>query len=820
MKKTVILSIIFLLLFSISTLYGQGKYTIKGNVADSISKAKLFYASVGIVTKDSNAKAIGNCVTDQNGNFELSQIPSGEYYLKASYIGYDMLTMPLSVKGNSSTLDMGNLLMNRQATMLEGVTITEKKPVYAVDGEKTLYNVAEDPGIQTGTAADALQNAPGVEVDIEGNITLRGVSSVAIWINDKPSNLEAENLKTYIQQLPANSLERIEVITNPSAKYSAKGTGGIINIVTNSNIKKNSFYSFGIRGSSEPNISPWFSYVWANEKWSISVYFHTGLSFSKSKSNGYSYTLTEEKDTSNYNTFESINNEKSYSGGIYFSGSYEIDSMKSISFWCGTYGGLGKSLSYSNQSRNEYLYNEGFYQYMTNQFSNNGYYGGYMGAWYDHKFNEEGHNISANIGFSSWNYYSDGFYYRNYQITNNLDKIKDTKNLYNNYYIDGGLDYTIPYIKNGEIGLGFNGEFGPSKSLEQNDTLIDFIDFEYITDSLRYKNGKEREGNLDFYATIQHKFGDFTVKAGLRTEYEHYDYFILNSPADNVDKGYWGFFPSLHLSYKTKSMHNFRLSYTRRVSNPEASSLSTFYDYSEDGYSMGNPDLRCTFSNSIEAGWTKFFQKFGSIGLSAYYRNSKDEINTMTDVAFSDIFGRMVSYSFPVNSGKSYRTGGDFNLTYRLKSFMSIRFYSNIYYSHSETSFRETDFVETNNLSYSFRLNFWAKAWKFLEINASANYRSKSKSIFMETRPTYSIDCGLRADFFKRKLSVHINVSDIFNWNKQTFNTTNPYYISYNSTKYNSRHISAGITLRFGKIELESRANSSNNGMIQKQGYN
>lgn len=144
-----------------------------------------------------------------------------------------------------------------------------------------MYNVSEDPSIQDGTAADALENAPGVEVDIEGNITLRGVSSVEIWLNDRPSHLTEENLKEFIQQLPANSLERIEVITNPSAKYSSKSDAGIINIVTTSEIKKNSFLSFGLRASSSPNVTPWVSYVWANQKLSLNFYLNGTYSMRK-----------------------------------------------------------------------------------------------------------------------------------------------------------------------------------------------------------------------------------------------------------------------------------------------------------------------------------------------------------------------------------------------------------------------------------------------------------------------------------------------------------------------------------------------------------
>ena len=212
--------------------------TVKGTFVDSLNRDKLFYVSVGLVTSDTIMQEEGVAFTEADGSFTISGVRSGSYLLRASLVGYETLDIPVTVPAGKTTIDLGVMGLKRTSDVLEGISVVASKPVYMVDGEKTLYNVSEDPSVQTGTASDALQNAPGVEVDVEGNITLRGVSSVEIWINDKPSRLNAEGLKTFIQQLPANALERIEVITNPSARYSAKGTGGIINIITTSKIKK------------------------------------------------------------------------------------------------------------------------------------------------------------------------------------------------------------------------------------------------------------------------------------------------------------------------------------------------------------------------------------------------------------------------------------------------------------------------------------------------------------------------------------------------------------------------------------------------------
>lgn len=818
MNKFKYLIISLLLLFSLvisSMSLSAQNCNVQGTVLDGVTKAPLFYTRISLMENDSSVNELYMSFTGADGKFTVENVPAGDYVLKANLVGYNTLSLPIHIEDSETEKNLGEILMPRQGKSLKEVTVASTKPVYLMEGEKTLYNVAEDPSIQTGTAADALQNAPGVEVDVEGNITLRGVSSVEIWLNGKPSHLNEESLKEFIKQLPANSLERIEVITNPSARYSAKSDGGIINIVTTSNIKKNSFVSFGIHGSSRPSVGPWVSYVWANEKWSLNLYAGMWYSLWKNKSESTALRLTNEMDTANYGYANQNSKNHNMSFNLNFNGTYTIDSMNTLSFWLGAYPGFGKSEAEAFTSRHERIFPQGFFErfdYTTLNNSRSTNAGAYMGVWYEHDFNEKGHKIEANIGGSF--HYNDGtsFFDRDYTPQDYLDKKRDGLSKSVSYGFDAGLDYTIPYHENGEISVGVSGEFDNSTSLTRYDTLVRGTESLYVTDSLRFYDANTREGDFDAYVTIEHRFGGFTIKGGLRSQYIHYDLNIHNSPADNVVKGYWSLYPSLHLSYRTKSMHNFKLSYTRRVRNPSASQLTTYRNYSEDSFSAGNPDLLPTYTHSVDAGWTKFFQKFGSVGISAYYRNTKDQISSLQDVVFDPVFGRVVTFSQQINAGLSHNAGAELNVTWRPQSFMNIRLYANIYYSYSQFKFRDEQIQTVKNLGYSLRVNLWSKLWKMLEVHASLSYRSKSKSLFTTTRPSYSFDFGLRADFFKRKLSVHVSVNDLFNWNAQRSDSNNPYYITTNTSKYVSRYISAGITLRFGKMELESKASQGSQG--------
>ena len=813
MKSKNFYVIFYIILFFASNFtFGQNKIT--GTITDSTKNEKIAFANVGLLrTKDS--ALISGTATDENGSFTLKNIPNGHYNFIISAIGYNSYKKQINVTGN---VDLGTIKLASGTTKLDEIEIVEKKPLFANEGEKTLYNVTEDPSIQTGTASDALQNAPGVEVDVEGNVTLRGVSSVEIWINDQPSHLNAENLKTYLQQLPANSIERIEVITNPSARYATKGDGGVINIITKSKVQKNEFVSIGLRGSTTPNISPWASYVWANDKISFNAYLNFSYYKYNFDSHGYSTSFKnnvldpEVLDTTSNRTYTNHGNSRSYNGGSYLNFEYNIDTMNNLSIWLGCWLNYNNNTSNENVYRKEYFEEADLYHYITDNKSNS--FGIFInsGLYYTHKFNSEGHNLSFNYGGTLMSGKSNDKYQQYYDEQTWMNVIYKRDNHYNDFNWSTALDYNLPFNKKGEIGLGISYSHDPDTYYLTHDTLNSISDV-YVKDSIRSFDRKACSDEFDAYLTFQYKFGNFTVKPGIRMEYDKIYCNIDGYESDHNDKSYLNWSPSLHLSYRTKSMHNFKLSYTRRVSNPDSRNLTNFLEYDIENFSMGNINLKSTFTNSFECGWTKYWNNFGSVGLTAYYRNSKNTVNTVSDVIFNDFFGRYVSYTQPVNLGKTFNTGAEINLTYRPNAMLNVRCYANIYDAYYETFYDKlgTKKISSEKLTYSLRVNLWTKLWNKLEINASCYYRSPSQTFLAEREANYSINCGLHADFFDRKLSIYVNANDIFNWNKWDNNTTNPYYISYDSMKYTSRSVSLGIVLRFGKMELEKQAKQGGN---------
>lgn len=222
----------------------------------------------------------------------------------------------------------------------------------------------------------------------------------------------------------------------------------------------------------------------------------------------------------------------------------------------------------------------------------------------------------------------------------------------------------------------------------------------------------------------------------------------------------------------------------------------------------------------MEAGWQKFFESFGNVGVEAYGRLSTNELSSLTDSKFDEYLDRIVNYSVPYNMGTSWRYGASLNLTYRPTGFLNVRLYANVYDYGYRMSYERTDdngvtSVKTDErdmLSWSVRLNAWAKVFNQYQVHISANYNSPTLSLMSERKARYSLNMGVRSDFFKRRLSVFVNVQDIFNWGGRYGSgseNTNPYYLTNSTNKMlNSRYISAGITLRFGKLELEKDAKS------------
>jgi outer membrane receptor protein involved in Fe transport len=258
-------------------------------------------------------------------------------------------------------------------------------------------------------------------------------------------------------------------------------------------------------------------------------------------------------------------------------------------------------------------------------------------------------------------------------------------------------------------------------------------------------------------------------------------------------------------------MHNFTLSYTLRTSTPSATDLTRFIVFSNESYEIGNTDLLPSHTHNLEGGWNKFFEGFGSVGVDLYYKANTDGQGTLVDVAYHPVYGREVSFSQPFNIGSSHTAGADINLTYRPTAMFNLRLSARAVHMGYHSQFRPGEWVDDNLWAGNLRLNVWGKLWNVLQVFGNVNYTTRQISFLSSYDPFFITDLGVSADLLDRHLSLYLNVKDVFNTYSRSTANTNPYIASGSTTRYSSRYISFGLTLRLGKMELESQARMGNN---------
>ena len=795
LKKAAVVAIL-----AIITLGGAVKAqtaTVSGTVRDAKTGEEMPLVNVGLMRLADTVFVRGKA-TGFDGKFVISDVKPDKYLLQASFVGYETYIETIEIQNNIDNLEI-NL---KQGTMLAAVEIVDKKPLYAMDGEKNMYNTKEDPSIQTGTASDALQNAPGVEVDAEGNITLRGVSSVEIWINDRPSHMNEEALKQYIKTLPANAIDRIEVITNPSARYST--SGGVINIVTNQKITRNELLCLGVKGATTPALGPWVSYVWANEKVDFNVYLSGYLGNHDMKNNGTSTLLDDNGDTSRFMSYDNVNKMPYQGGYLGFNTNWQIDDKTTLSAWAGAYPYWDQNSFFGNSGWIEYQPTRLDLGYIDTTLNHGFSHGAYGGAWFEHRYDTTGRKLSLTFNGNYWanGGYSD--YNRDYNSASLTDFRRHMVGDMFNGSGELGVNYTLPLKHDITIEAGAELGYGYSRNSEIRDSLLPSGDWNNMPYQSYVSNGTAFEPNV--YLTAQKRWGGFTTKLGLRYN-NNFKSGMIEHPAigdrQSLDTVFSGLVPSIHLSYQTKTFESYSLSYTRRFSHDgDLASYLPFRIYEDFSFSTGNPNLLMCYTHNLEAAFNKYVMGFGNIGLNAYFRANTDEIGQMTAAALDPVIGPyMVNYTYPVNIGSSHTEGIEANITYRPSGFFNIRFNASLFnYGYNYNDFSDS------KLSYSFRVNLWAKVWNRLELFANGSYSSPRLGLYSLTNANKRFDFGASSDFFDRKLSVYLNVSDIFGWSEWGSNTTAPQYQTTGTNLFNSRFVSLGLTWRIGKMELESKA--------------
>jgi outer membrane receptor protein involved in Fe transport len=788
------------LLFSANAITAQTGASLKGSLKDASDGSMMPYTNCVLLHAADSVFAYG-VTSDDHGVFCFKGVAVGTYLLRISCVGYETHWQQVSVQADKN---LGVIKIAPISAALNEVQVTASRPLYSADGEKVFYNVGDDPSGQSGNATDALQNAPGVEVDAEGNIKYRGGAEVSIWINNKPSHLKAESLKQYLKSLPAGTLQRIEVIAHPSAKYHTQNC--VINIITTAKLKRNELLCVGLNANSKPQASPWVDYVWSNEKVRFKVFVGGDYDSYNGDASSDSRLLAPDSTLSSIISTRGHSRNRTLNGNFGLDFDYNIDTNTLVNLWLWTTAAHDSSSLTSRTERTEFLTSPGRYFY------NEDVRNGSMMA--DAAFGVILEKQLDTLGGMLFVDYT-GTLTRNRSFVGNIrtfDSLTDLNfnrlqtTLEPSQWHGITADVALPYSKRGEVDFGLMASLSPERK-EVNETNYG------LTDSLRSYNYTNGTYELSFYTGLEHHFGRFTLGASLSMDNAWYRLQYPSDHSGDVSKHYLTFSPTVHASYSTESMHNFTLSYTHYVTPPTATQLTQFTVYGYDNYSTGNPSLKNGYTDNLELGWERYFDHIGSIGVSTWYNSMRDQTGTLTDVAYCDQFGRIVAFSQPFNIGTARNGGLGLNATLRPANFMNIRFYANLINDYYRVQYRPSQWAESNMLCYSLRLNFWAKLWEHnsskwfdgLQVFTNAVYRSRTQTLLAEVDPYFTVDCGVSTDLFERRLSLFLNVNDLFNTVRTGGESVNPYNPSTSESTLTSRYISFGLTWRIGRTEMESQ---------------
>lgn len=670
------------------------------------------------------------------------------------------------------------------------------------DGEKVVCHLDRDTTLTQGNISDALQNIPGVKVDTEGNITLRGVNKVEVWINDAPSHFDPESQKNYLQHTSVRNVLRIEVITNPSARYTTEVDLGVINIWTNGKPKQDRHLSLGIQANTSPNISPWIACSWSNEKFSLAA--NARGSFAKTRSVTDTWTCSFDSvhnpasetlvwDTSRYHTNRNHSSTDEVAGEFFLKMDYHINSRNEFSAFLSITPSVSHRLSVDSTYRHEFVNEIGEYHYTIDEEKKENVLFGSAGLFFQHRFDRQGEQLTLSLDSDFDGGHTGAKQIRNYLQYNALNRDIYTVNHFAEAGWNAKTEYVLPYARNGELYFRLSNRFKPDNNLMVFDTL-DTESGQRFIDSIRSERRDYGRNLSSAMVVVQQRWGKFTLKPGL--EFEHAfikaRFYRFRPGLGNATKSFVFLKPSLHLSYRTANMHNFSMSYTRKTTYPNVRHFTNRIIYEEEWMGQGNPDLKPTLTDVFESAWTKYWEHFGSVGANVYFKNYLNAVNEISDLRYDPLFGRAVICSHPVNIDSYHETGSTLNVTYRPNAMLNVRLDANLYEAMLKTHY-EGELVEDRNWAYSFRLGFWSKLWNKLELHATAYYDSPTYTLYAASQTAYGVNCGMRADFSGNRISLLLNVNDIFNWNKENDYTTNPAYQSYSSYKANSRYLSLEV---------------------------
>jgi len=751
--------------------YAPGNSTgmaLSGTVLDSVNRTPLEYATIILISQKDNQQVTGT-VTGNSGKFGLSKLRPGQYTLKVDYIGYNSTRITdITLTPGRMETDLGTILLQPAVLESEGVEVSAEKPVFEYKIDKKVINVSQQPTVISGTAVDVLENVPSVTTDIEGNVELRGSSNFTVLIDNRPTVLEPNDA---LQQIPASTIENIEIITNPSAKFDPEGTAGIINIITRK--KQQS----GITGIANINLSL------------------------ENRRNGGDILLNRR--TKKMNFFLGADyNKRSFPRDMemeritYGDTIYHINA-KGTGEWGGTGYGLRGGIDYSltdqdlltlsfraggrdrgGDSDNHYEeWTESgdtitYYTSMDERNRKGNFYS--LNLDYKHDFQQKGHELLGHFNISE----RSGDEESKNKLLNMADEIT-----YAQYFTEKGpsqrirwnLDYTLPLRENNKFQAGLQSRLNDSEDETER--------YDYDLDTQTYELQPQYSHFVDYqdnfhaaYTMVAAEIGLIGIQGGLRTEYTDRKVTLKKTQKTYIiDR--WDFFPTAHLSYTISKGQQMMASYTRRIDRPRGWELEPFETWM-DAYNVrkGNPDLKPEYIDSYEVGAQTFWGR-NLISLEGYYRITHNKVERI-----QSSYDTKITLQTIENVGKDYTLGTELMTNLDVFKWWNMNLMGTLYYYKVEGILLGSSFSRDSQ-NWRLRFNNTLKLSGNTRLQLTGMYNSPSVSSQGRREDFYLVNLGLKQSFFNRALSATFQVRDLLKTGKWEFSTETSNFYSHNIFK-------------------------------------
>lgn len=801
MKKlvSIILFVVWMLPLSASV---EGTGSIRGNVIDAKTKEAMEFVNVS-VRKAGTTVPLTGAVTDHSGEFQIGRLSDGEYTLSISFIGYRTYEKNFTYSSKNGNIDFKMIELEPDSQVLGEVKVLGQKSQMKFEIDKKVFNVDQNIASTGGTASDVLSNIPSVEVDNEGEVSLRGSTSVTVWINGKASGLSADNRAQILEQMPAESIERIEVITNPSAKYSPEGTSGIINIVLKEDRKAGYFGSLqaGVDTRGGWNTSGNINY----SSGKIDAYANIGYRRRVTEGGGISNRTNLDAEGNPVSFLNQSSENDGHGGPVFVRAGATYHLTKQDHFNIGAFGMFGDrnqttTINYSSNIPGSFTER----QRITD--SKNKMKGGNVELGYKHDFSKTS-NLDITASWNPWNMDGTSIYKQRSQYDAGGDDFsyqRQESDMHSNGW-ELQADYVNAFSENSKLEAGYKGTMSREKSPVETFSGTT-VDDEQPDEELYNKFYYDRDIQA-LYATYSGRIDKFGFQAGLRGEYSYVETRSLGfgqskgevSPYKN---DYFSLFPSVFLTYTLPAGNEIQVNYTRRISRPWGRQLNSFVNVTDStNISYGNHYLDPEFSNAYELNYIKNWESH-TLSISAYYRSTNDVIQRI-----SYLDGNIMKSTYE-NVAKSQSAGTELVLKNNFARILDLTTTVNLYYNKLDgfsylPDGAQAPVIGKANEDFSWDAKMIANVAlpAAFSLQVTGSYNSKRIIAQGYRKANYSVDAGIRKAFWDRKLSLSVNARDIFNTRKWKTETSGTGFTQYAENWRTGRTVGFTLTYSFGNMK-------------------